>query len=96
LTRSSPNKARELLLHLSNYFRNSLNDPSDEIDVYKEIETLKSYLEIEKARFGEKLKITFDIQEGINCKLPPLIIQPIVENAVKHGIFEKAEGGEIK
>ena len=95
LTRSSPNKARELLLHLSNYFRNSLNDPSDEIDIYKEIEALKSYLEIEKARFGEKLKIVFNIPEGINCKLPPLIIQPIVENAVKHGIFEKAEGGEI-
>jgi two-component system sensor histidine kinase LytS len=96
LTRSSPDKSRELLIHLSNYFRNSLNDPSDEVDLYKEIENIKSYLEIEKARFGDKLNIVFDIPKELNCTLPPLIIQPIVENAIKHGIFEKYDGGEIK
>ncbi|MBC7086941.1 MAG: sensor histidine kinase [Tissierellales bacterium] len=96
LTRSSPDKARGLLIHLSNYFRNSLTDPNDEVDLQREIENIKSYLEIEKARFGDKLNIVYDIPEGLNCYLPPLIIQPIVENAVKHGIFEKNGNGEIR
>ena len=66
------------------------------MDLYKEIENIKSYLEIEKARFGEKLNIIYDIPDNIECLLPPLLLQPIVENAVKHGIFEKVEGSTIE
>ena len=62
----------------------------------KELETIKSYLEIEKARFGDKLNIVYDIAEDIDCFLPPLLLQPIVENAVKHGVFEKVEKGTVE
>lgn len=91
LIRTQPDSARRLLLHLGNYFRNNLQESNNEVDLYREIENIKSYLEIEKARFGDKLIIKYDIPENIDCKLPPLLLQPIVENAVKHGIFEKIE-----
>lgn len=96
LIRTQPDNARKLLIHLSNYFRNNLEGNNDEVDLYKEIENIKSYLEIEKARFGEKLNIVYDIPDNIECLLPPLLLQPIVENAVKHGIFEKVEGSTIE
>ena len=96
LTRTKPDDARRLLIHLGNYFRNNLQQNNNEVDLYKEIETIKSYLEIEKARFGNKLNIIYDIPKEIECSLPPLLLQPIVENAVKHGIFEKMEGGTVK
>ena len=85
-----------MLIHLGNYFRNNLQANNNEVDLHKEIETIKSYLEIEKERFGGKLNIVYDISEQVECSLPPLLLQPIVENAVKHGIFEKVEGGTVK
>ncbi|EOC99469.1 sensor histidine kinase [Caldisalinibacter kiritimatiensis] len=93
--RTKPDKARELLLHLGSYFRKNLQQGVDEVDLKKEIEHIKSYLEIEKARFDDKLDVNFHIDKDIKCKLPPLILQPIVENAVKHGILQKLEGGTI-
>ncbi|WP_204260258.1 sensor histidine kinase [Caloranaerobacter azorensis] len=93
--RTKPDKARELLLHLGSYFRKNLQQNGEEVELTKEIEYIKSYLEIEKARFGDKLNVKFDIPNKITCFLPPLILQPIVENAVKHGIMEKLEGGTI-
>lgn len=95
LIRTEPDKARNLLLHLGNYFRNNLQQGVNEVDLFKEIENINSYLEIEKARFKDKLNVIYDIPEDINCTLPPLILQPIVENAVKHGILEKVEGGTV-
>lgn len=95
LIRTQPEEARTLLLHLGNYFRNNLQQGADEVDLYKELENINSYLEIEKARFKEKLKVVYDIPDNINCTLPSLILQPLVENAVKHGILEKVEGGTV-
>ncbi|MBZ2174505.1 sensor histidine kinase [Schnuerera sp. xch1] len=95
LVRTQPDNARALLIHLGNYFRNNLQEETNEVDLYKEIENVNSYLEIEKARFGDKLKVIFDIPEDIDCSLPPLILQPIVENAVKHGVLERVEGGTV-
>jgi two-component system sensor histidine kinase LytS len=95
LIRTEPDKARNLLLHLGNYFRNNLQQGGNEVDLFKEIENINSYLEIEKARFEDKLNVIYDIPEDIECTLPPLILQPIVENAVKHGILEKVEGGTV-
>jgi len=95
LIRTEPDKARNLLLHLGNYFRNNLQQDGNEVDLFKEIENINSYLEIEKARFKGKLNIVYDIPDNIECTLPPLILQPIVENAVKHGILEKVEGGTV-
>lgn len=96
LIRTQPDNARRLLIHLSNYFRNNLQESNNEVDLYKELENIKSYLEIEKARFGDKLNIVFDIPDKIDCTLPPLLLQPLVENAVKHGIFEKVDGGTVQ
>src|SRR5690606_33323543 len=95
LIRTQPEDARKLLLHLGNYFRNNLQEFDSEVDFYKEIDNVKSYLEIEKARFKDKLNVVYDIPDNIDCKLPPLILQPLVENAVKHGIWEKVEGGTV-
>ena len=96
LTRTKPDEARKLLLHLGNYFRKNFDQNVDEVDLYKEIEHINSYIEIEKARFGDKLEIEYNIEEDIECKLPPLILQPLVENAIKHGVLGKIEGGKVE
>ncbi|MBS4536570.1 sensor histidine kinase [Clostridium sp. D2Q-14] len=96
LIRTQPDKARELLLHLGFYFRKNLYKSEDLVDLETELEHLKSYLEIEKARFGDKLDIKFNIENCLQIKVPPLIIQPIVENSIKHGIMEKLDGGVIE
>jgi two-component system sensor histidine kinase LytS len=96
LIRTQPDNARRLLIHLGNYFRNNLQEGSDEVELSKEIEHINSYVEIEKARFGDKLKIIYNIPENIDCILPPLLLQPIVENAIKHGVLEKIEGGTVE
>lgn len=96
LIRINPEEARSLLIHLGNYFRNNLSSSYADVSLKKEIENVNSYVEIEKARFGEKLEIIYNIPEDLECELPPLIIQPIVENAIKHGIFNKLEGGVVE
>lgn len=95
LIRIDPENARKVLLHLGKYFRNNLNSNFDDVSIHKEIENVDSYVQIEKARFGDKLDIIYELDEELVCKLPPLIIQPIVENAIKHGIFNKLEGGKV-
>ncbi|KXG77200.1 sensor histidine kinase [Thermotalea metallivorans] len=93
--RTKPEEARELIIHLSDYFRQSLQFNSGDIDLKREIKNIESYLALERARFGEKLKIIYDLPENIDCMIPPLILQPVVENAVKHGVFNKDEGGTV-
>lgn len=93
--RIKPDKARQLLIHLGDYFRKNLQQNQEEVNLMKEIEHINSYLEIEKARFGDKLNVKYHIDEDIQCYLPPLILQPLVENAIKHGIMEKLDNGTI-
>jgi len=95
LIRTSPEKARDLLVKLGAYFRNSLYH-SDEIFLSDEIQNIKNYLEIEKARFGDKLNVLIDVSENLNCMIPPFTLQPLVENALKHGLFPRIEGGSIE
>lgn len=96
--RSSPEKAIGLLLNLSDYLRCGFSFKNDEefVDFETEILHVKSYLEIEMARFSGKLKVILDNDSNIDCKVPAFIIQPFVENAVKHGIFPMNEGGTVK
>ncbi|SDY52128.1 sensor histidine kinase [Tindallia californiensis] len=89
-------KAKFLLNSLSVLFRKSLSAQGDLIDFEQEIAYIKSYLEIEEARFGDRLKVEYDLQDGKSIKMPPLILQPLVENAVLHGILPKKEGGVVK
>ncbi|REK76632.1 histidine kinase [Paenibacillus paeoniae] len=98
LTLEEPQKAHDLLLKLSYYLRNSIQmkHTSKFIGLSEEIELVKSYLFIEKARFGHRLHIEYDIDDSLDITVPPLIIQPIMENAVKHGVTQKMEGGKVK
>jgi two-component system sensor histidine kinase LytS len=94
--RTNPGKARELLIDLSSYLRKSLKNHKDFVTVADELQQIKSYLAIEKARFEERIKVSIDMKPGCEeWPIPPLIIQPLVENAVKHGISAKKEGGSV-
>lgn len=88
LVRIDPVKARMLLVSLSHFLRQNLNATTVTItSLEQELRHVKAYLAIEEARFVEKLKVTYDIaDEALLVKIPPLTLQPIVENAVKHGI----------
>ncbi len=95
LVRTNPESARSLLLQLSDFFRMNMQNDKDIITIGEEIQRVKAYCKIEKARFGDKLNIVYDIQGGEDCEIPPLIIQPIVENSVKHGVNKTIDGGTV-
>lgn len=98
LVRTSPEAARELLLHLSDFFRMNMQNSKELITVKEEIQRIEAYLKIEEARFGDKLRVEYTLEGDLDDEIPPLIIQPLVENAVKHGINKSINGGcvEIK
>lgn len=91
LCRVDPMLARDLLLHLSTYLRNNLSGIADFlVPVYKEMENVQAYLAIEQARFPDKFEVSIEIDPELTaCLIPPFIIQPLVENAVKHGELKK-------
>lgn len=95
LISDDPDAAKHLLITLSEYYRSRLQLARDFISLSAEIENIAAYIEIEKARFGDKLNITYDISCDRQCMLPPLILQPLVENAVKHGIQKSLHKGTI-
>jgi two-component system sensor histidine kinase LytS len=95
LTRSRPETARDLLIHLGSFFRKNLAAQDDLVPLREELEQVRSYLLIEQARFGDKLNVEFSIPDDAECLLPPLLLQPIVENAVKHGIQKKIGRGSV-
>ena len=90
--REKPERARELLLSLSTYFRNTLHSRDYMIPLSQELDHVKAYLDLEKARFEDSLSIEFDLCEEPRCCVPALIVQPIVENAVKHGAMRRPQG----
>ncbi|WFR59010.1 ATP-binding protein [Anaerocolumna sp. AGMB13025] len=95
---SDPERAGNLLGELSHYLRSILEiDPHHSfIEIKKEISLIKSYLELEKARFGERLKILFDYDQSIlKYQIPAFLVQPIVENAIRHGIMGRMTGGTV-
>lgn len=96
LIRTKPQRARELLISLGELLRRSLKKPETRISLDEEMRYIRSYLEIEKARFGEKLTIDYAIDAPSATLLPPLTLQPIIENAVKHGIGARLQGGTIR
>lgn len=95
--RTSPEKARSLLQDLSSYLRKSLEASRGFVPLSEELDQIRCYLAIEQARFGERIRVSFDVQEGCESwPIPPLIIQPLVENSVRHGILALEKGGEIR
>ncbi len=96
MIRTKPDEAKLVVNHLGQYFRNNLNSNLNDIPLIEEVENVKSYIAIEKARFGDRLNVVYDIPDNIDCDLPALIIQPLVENAVKHGICNSLKGGSVE
>ena len=94
MSTKEPFKAKELILDLSDYLRGSFefNDLSGLTKLSNEINLIKTYLAIEKVRYGDRLKIEYYITKDNGIIIPHFCIQPIVENAVKHGIMTKVEG----
>ncbi|MFA9466251.1 MAG: sensor histidine kinase [Velocimicrobium sp.] len=98
LQRTNPQKAYELLKHLSEFLKHSfyVDSSKDYIVLESELEIIQSYVFIEKARFGDRIQVDFFIEEALKKqKLIPLLIQPLVENAIRHGALEREEGGYV-
>lgn len=94
--REKPERARELLIVLSNYFRNTLQTGDYMISLRQELEHVKAYLELEKARFEDKLTVEIELSDDLlECTVPSFILQPIVENAVKHGAMGTGKAGRV-
>lgn len=98
LTVTDPLRAREMIVKLSDFMRYSLSSRNEQpVTLGNEMESLRLYLQIEKVRFGERLKIEEDISpECLPALMPGMLLQPLYENAVKHGVYESTEEVTIK
>ena len=97
MTKKDPKTAEKAIVKFSNYLRANMDSltQKEPIPFAKELEHVKNYIDIEQLRFGERLATEYDI-EVEDFTIPPLTIQPIVENAIKHGVNQKPEGGTVK
>lgn len=97
LTSQDAKAARRMTLELASFFRQSLGmEAHKKVTLGEELRLIRHFLAIEQVRFGERLQISEQVGEQADaCLVPPMIIQPLVENAVKHGICNLPEGGEI-
>jgi two-component system sensor histidine kinase AlgZ len=98
LTNSDPGKAREMCLRLADFLRNTLGlGERESVSWHEELNLTQTYLDVEKIRFGSRLQVDLQIEDACrNCLVPPLFLQPLIENAVKHGIATLVEGGTIR
>ncbi|MCU1291381.1 MAG: signal transduction histidine kinase, LytS [Bryobacterales bacterium] len=97
LTAVDPSRAREMCIRLSEFLRNSLRlGERGSVPLFEELALTRTYLDVERVRFGDRLRVKqeFD-RECDHCEVPSLLVQPLVENAIKHGIATLVEGGEI-
>jgi LytS/YehU family sensor histidine kinase len=97
LTTVDPKRAREMCIRLSDFLRISLRlGEKLSIPFGEELSLASSYLDVEQIRFGTRLRVQNDFDPASSaCEVPPLLVQPLVENAIKHGIASLSEGGEI-
>lgn len=91
-------KAEQLILDLAYFMQTSFDFSSHEklTTLENELEYIRKYVQIEKARFGEKITYTEQVEVPLTTQLPRLIIEPLVENAIRHGISKKKDGGEVR
>lgn len=94
--RSDPETARNLISYLSDYFRHSLSHPASLIPLSEEIHVISCYLKLEEARFGDRIRVIFKMPGKDRIRIPPLLLQPLVENAVVHGVLPLPGGGTIQ
>lgn len=97
LVRAEPAKAEALLEDLSDLFRHALKDADTPVTLAEEITLAQRYLAIEQVRFGERLNVQWSIDpQADGALLPPLLLQPLVENAVRHGVEPSTEGADVR
>jgi two-component system sensor histidine kinase AlgZ len=97
LVRAEPRKAEALLEDLSDLFRHALMEQGESVTLADEIALAQRYLAIEKVRFGERIQVEWALDpDADQARLPPLLLQPLVENAVKHGVEPSASGAQIR
>lgn len=92
-----PKQARELIVEFGHYLRASFDSHNLDhfVSIHTELSLIESYLFIEKSRFGSRLNFKLEIEDGLHFRIPPLTLQPLVENAVRHGIMKRIDGGFI-
>ena len=98
LVDENPQRARTAITELSNILRSSMQvEKMETVPLHKELDIVKDYLALEQMRFEERLKIVMDIDEDtLEQPVPPMMLQTLVENAIKHGISKKIKGGVVK
>jgi two-component system sensor histidine kinase AlgZ len=97
LVRAEPAKAEALLEDLSDLFRHALEDHGESVTLAEEIALARRYLAIEQVRFGERLQVEWALDPAADqARLPPLLLQPLVENAVMHGVEPSETGAQLK
>lgn len=98
LVDENPKRARRAITELSNILRSSMQaEKSETVTLEKELDIVKDYLALEQMRFEERLKIEFDIDEDtLQQQVPPMMLQTLVENAIKHGISKQVMGGVVR
>jgi two-component system, LytTR family, sensor kinase len=96
LVQEAPTRALETIMRLTVLLRGVLRSEGEFTTLSRELEMIESYLEIEHARFEQRLRVKVAVPSELgHIRIPPLLLQPIVENAVKHGVAPRAEGGEV-
>lgn len=97
LIESDPDKAKAMMGHLSGFLRVSIHTARQtEVPIAREMEIVTNYLDIHKIRMGDRLRYQVNIPNSLlDCQIPPLLIQPLVENSIKHGLEPQIDGGEI-
>lgn len=96
LTRSNPEKAEMAVENLADLFRVSLSDARKQVRLEEEIELCHRYIEIEQLRLGDRLDVKWNLDVPNDAMVPALLLQPLLENAIYHGIESQTEGGYIK
>ncbi len=97
LVREDPARAEAVLEDLSDLFRRALVDAGEAVTLEEEVALARHYLAIEQVRFGDRLQVEWAIDPAAGqARVPPLFLQPLVENAVKHGVEPSALGAEVK
>jgi two-component system LytT family sensor kinase len=94
LIRLRPDEARQVIAKLADYLRQNLTLSDGMIDIQDELKQVQDYVAIEQARFGPKLTVIFDIDD-VHIDIPSLSLQPLVENAILHGIQSQPRPGEV-
>jgi Histidine kinase/Histidine kinase-, DNA gyrase B-, and HSP90-like ATPase len=96
LVQTAPDRAFDTLMKLTSLLRGVLRTDGEFVTLEQELTLIAAYLDIERARFEERLRVSIDVpDELLPVRVPPLLVQPLVENAIKHGITPSKFGGEV-